>query len=433
MASTRLERALFDRLVDDPDRDGGLDEQARAAEPANFLRHGGSLSATKLADGLLDPKLVLSWLVTNLGASSGLVGLLVPIREAGALLPQLITAPRIHAMARRKWAWAGGSLVQGLAAAGIAITGLTLDGDAAGITICVLLAVLALARSVCSVSHKDVLGKTVGSSRRGSVTGFASSAASAGVVIFALILLIGVFDRYAVVIAALLLAAAGWLLAAAFFATIEEEPTPREHGGTPWGQLALLREDPQLVRMIVVRGLLTATALAPPYLVLLGSKDAEDLANLGGLVLASSAASLLSSYVWGRLSDHSSRAVLERSGTSAAIALAAALGLYAAGVATEPWAMPVALFGLMISYHGVRVGRSTYLVDMAPEDQRPAYTAVANTVIGIVLLAVGALGAAFAAIGAAATIGVFAAMCVAAAVIARGLDEVEVLADAGTE
>ncbi|QWC86147.1 hypothetical protein KLP28_05375 [Nocardioidaceae bacterium] len=428
MSSGRLERALFDRLVEDPDRDGGLDETARAAEPANFLRHGGSLASTKLADGLLDPKLVLSWLVTNLGASGVLVGLLVPIREAGALLPQLVTAPRIHAMARRKWAWAGGSFVQGLAAVGIAVAALTLEGDAAGVAICVLLGVLAIARSVCSVSHKDVLGKTVGSSRRGSVTGFASSVASAGVVVFAIVLLVGTLDRFAVVVVALVLAAAGWLFAAAFFATITEEPTPREHGGTPWGQLRLLRQDPQLVRMIVVRGLLTATALAPPYLVLLGSSDAEDLANLGGLVLASAAASLLSSYVWGRLSDHSSRAVLERSGLAAAVALVAALALQAAGLATTVWAMPVALFGLMISYHGVRVGRSTYLVDMAPEDQRPAYTAVANTVIGVILLVVGALGAAFAAIGAAATIGIFAGMCVLAAVLSRGLDEVEVLA-----
>ena len=431
MAPTRFEQALFDRLVDDPDRDGGLSEQARTAEPANFLRHGGSLSSTKLADGLLDPKLVLSWLVTNLGASGVIVGLLVPIREAGALLPQLVTAPRIQTMARRKWAWAGGSAVQGLAAAGIAVAGLTMEGDAAGITICVLLAILALARSVCSVSYKDVLGKTVGSSRRGSVTGFASSVASVGVVVFAVVLLVGVFDRYTVVIAALLLAAAGWLFAGAFFATVEEEPTPREHSGTPWGQLSLLREDPQLVRMIAVRGLLTATALAPPYLVLLGSEGTDTLANLGGLVLASAAASLVSSYVWGRLSDHSSRAVLERSGIAAAIALGIALALDAAGLATTVWAMPVVLFGLMISYHGVRVGRSTYLVDMAPEDKRPEYTAVANTVIGVVLLGVGLLGAAFAAIGAAATIAVFAGMCVLAAVLSRGLAEVEVLAEAG--
>ena len=429
MAATRLERALFDRLVDDPERDGGLTGPAREAEPANYLRHGGSLASTKLADGLLDPKLVLSWLVTNLGASGVIVGLLVPIREAGALLPQLITAPRIQTMARRKWAWAGGSAVQGAAAAGIAVTGLTMEGDAAGVVICVLLAVLALARSVCSVSYKDVLGKTVGSSRRGSVTGFASSTASIGVVVFALVLLFGLFDRFTVVIVALLLAAAGWLFAAAFFATVREEPTPREHSGTPWGQLALLREDPQLVRMIIVRGLLTATALAPPYLVLLGSEGTDTLANLGGLVLASAAASLVSSYVWGRLSDRSSRAVLERSGIAAAIALAIALALDAAGLATTVWAMPVVLFGLMISYHGVRVGRSTYLVDMAPEDKRPEYTAVANTVIGVVLLGVGLLGAAFAAIGAAATIAVFAVMCVLAALLSRGLDEVELLAE----
>ena len=64
-----------------------IPDAACAEEPRNRLVHLVSLSATKLADGLIDPKLVLSWLITALGAPAALAGLLVPVREAGALLP----------------------------------------------------------------------------------------------------------------------------------------------------------------------------------------------------------------------------------------------------------------------------------------------------------------------------------------------------------
>lgn len=96
---TSFADAIFTRLTGGSDDDGGLDEHALDHEAGSFTRHVGALSSTKLADGLLDPKLVLSWLVNGLGASSVLTGLLVPIREAGSLLPQLVIAPRIHALA----------------------------------------------------------------------------------------------------------------------------------------------------------------------------------------------------------------------------------------------------------------------------------------------------------------------------------------------
>ena len=47
------------------------------------------------------------------------------------------------------------------------------------------------------------------------------------------------------------------------------------------------------------------------------------------------------------------------------------------------------LFGLMIAYQGVRLGRATHLVDMADKDTRAAYTALSNTIIGLLLLAGG--------------------------------------------
>ena len=163
--STELEDRAFERLAD-TGSDGGLSAAQAAAEPGNFLRHAVSLSMTKSADGLIDPKLVLAWLLGALGAPAFWIGLLVPVREAGALLPQLFTAERIHALTRRKGVWAAGSAVQGLAAAGIGVAGLALDGAVAGAVVVTLLAVLALARSVCSVLCEATRTSSAGPSAR---------------------------------------------------------------------------------------------------------------------------------------------------------------------------------------------------------------------------------------------------------------------------
>ncbi len=425
MTTASFEETLFEALTDDTGGDGGLSEMQARHEPGNFLRHALSLSMTKVADGLIDPKLVLSWLLTHLGASAIFVGLLVPIREAGALLPQLLTAPRVQAMARRKWAWVAGSIGQGAAAAGIVLAGLTLSGAAAGAVICALLMVLAVSRSLCSVSYQDVLGKTVGQSRRGAATGLASSLGAGAVVVFALVLMAGLVDRGVLVLVAIGVAAILWFGAGAFFSTLVEEPVAGDVGTPVLGQLKLLHTDPQLRRFIWVRGLLTATALAPPYLVLLGTQAGQGTFDrLGAMVLASSAASFLSSWIWGRTADRSSRMVLMFSGLVGALALLTAVLLDLAGLSGTIWALPLVLFVLMIAYHGVRQGRVIYLVDMAPEDRRPAYTAVSNTVIGVVLLGSGIFGALASLAGIKVTLVIFAAMSLAATGVAKGLDEI---------
>ena len=402
----------------------GSSDKLQASEGRNGLRHIASLSMTKIADGLIDPKLVLAWLLTTLGAPAVYAGALVPIREAGALLPQMLLAKVVQSMTRRKWAWVLGSAGQGISAGAIVWVALNLEGVTAGLAICLALGVLALCRAACSVSYKDILGKTVGKSRRGAVTGLAGSVSSVGVLIFAALLLSGLAQSRAAVVAAIALAACLWGAAALLFSTLKEEPSSKED--TKATDFSVLAKNPLLWRFIITRGLLVSTALAPPYLVVLAGQAGQDrLAQLGALVLASALASFLSSYVWGRLSDRSSRRVLMLTGVVGAVAMITAVALWAIGLAREVWAMPAVLFVLMIAYHGVRQGRSTYLVDMAPPDQRAAYAAVSNTVIGGLLLIAGVLGGGAALIGPQATLMLFAAMAVAAAVVGYGLPEVE--------
>ncbi|WP_425072867.1 MFS transporter [Sagittula sp. S175] len=397
-------------------------EDAPEVEARNGLRHMLSLSMNKVADGLIDPKLVLSWLANALGVPAAVVSSFVPIREAGALLPQILLAGRVEALRHRKWAWVTSVVGQGIGAALIALAALTLDGMAAGLAIAAALALLAISRSLGSVSYKDILGKTVAKTRRGAVTGVAGSVASFAVLVFALVLIFGTGQAQGPVVIAIGLAAVLWLGAGAVFSTLEEkasDPDPE----APGIDLTPLKTDPQFRQFIYARGALTVTALAPPYFVLLGGGQ-DALSGLGALLLASSAAAFVSSYVWGRLSDRSSRLVLALSGFVAAGFMALAVVLEVMGLASG-YVIPVVLFGLMVAYHGVRQGRSIYLVDMSPEDARSSYAALANTLIGVLLLAVGALGGVLSAFGPVVALSGFAALSVCGGLLALGLDEVE--------
>ena len=410
-----------------------IPEEVNQYQPRNFLTHAISLAATKSGDGLADSKLVLAWLLGAIGAPMMIVGLLVPVREALSLLPQLFIADRVRVLSKRKWAWVAGSAAQGLCVLAMAVVGTTLDGPAGGWTILSLLAVFALARSICSVSYKDVLGKTVSKRTRGAATGTAGTIAATVVLIFGVALSIGIVPLTITSIClALAVAGALWIGAACLFATIAEPPGATEGGANgqhrSLAQVGLLARDPQLVRFIVVRALLISTAIAPPFLLALaGAQSSSNLGELGLYVISASTASIASTYVWGRFADRSSRIVLVLAAAIAAAVLvsAGALSLAAASPELVHGAMPLLFFILMIAYQGVRLGRSTHIVDMTDPERRAAYTALSNTIIGILLLASGGFGLLVEVAGTEALMVLFAIMCLTASIIALGLEEVQ--------
>ncbi|MCM5569700.1 hypothetical protein M6I34_04185 [Burkholderiaceae bacterium FT117] len=414
-----------------------IPDAACREQPRNFLTHVASLAATKTADGLADPKLVLAWLLGAVGAPAFMTGLLVPIREAGALLPQLVIAASIRALPIRKRVWAIGSVVQGIAAIGVGLAALLLEGAAAGWTMLALLAALALARSACSIAHKDVLGKTVSKSTRGTVTGTAGTASAILLLGFGVLLGTGLLERSVGVIAgALFVAGLLWIGGALLFASLAEAPGATEGGGNPLAvavaQFGLLRDDPQLARFVTIRCLLLATTLAPPFLVAMEARNiGAQAVGLGAFVIASALAAIASSYVWGRLSDVSSRRVIVSAGLIGTVALLASAAV-GAGLGrpigldvASPLALPALVFALAIAEQGVRLGRTTHVVDMAGQSRRAAYTALSNTITGVLTLGAGVFGLLAQAVGEIAVLLVFAAMAALAVWLAKGLEEVQ--------
>lgn len=399
-------------------------------EARNGLIHTLSLVLTKAADALIDPKLVLSWLLTALGAPGVAIGALVPVRESGSLLPQLALAHQVETMAQRKRIWALGAAVQGFAAFGMAASVMLLEGAAAGYSVLACVAVFAIGRAAASVSFKDVLARTITKGRRGAVTGFAGGLAAIFAFAFGLTMALGVFDvAIPVLAAAITIGGAAFLLAALLFLRLDEPENAGSHEDAD-GLAALikpLREDPQLQIFIAARAGLTVTALAPPFIIMLSSASGDNaLDQLGPMVMASTAAAFLSSYLWGRLSDRSSRQTLMAAGGLAAVVLLVVgiVGLTSSGLGGA-WGAGLAIFAAQIAYEGVRAGRKLHLTDMAEDDFRARYTALSNTLIGVALMAGGLFGLAADYFGPAPLLIVFAGISVIGALIASRLDEVQ--------
>ena len=436
--TTRLER-LYDLISGDEDARVCKDIPAEscADQPRNFFAYLGANTVNKVADELSSAKLVLPWMLGALGAPAAFTGFLVPIREAGVLLPQMLVAAYVRRLRRRQPVWLLGGALSALALFGMAGVVATLDGVAAGWALVVLLIVFSLARGLCSVSAKDVLGKTVSKSRRGRLMGW--SAAAGG----ALTLLLGAWLGGSALgdagrdVFVLLLVAAGclWLIALLLFAGIRELPGATEGGGNALqvalSHLRMLRHDALLRRFVSARIALLAVALAPPFYVLLAQqRGAGDAAGLGMLVVASGLAAALSSPFWGVLGDRSSRTVMALGAAGAGVlglaVSAAALTGHAA--LSHGWVHAAVYMLLIIMHSGVRLGRKVYLVDMADADNRAAYVAVSNSAVGVAMLVAGLIGLLGDWLGIAVLLGLLAVAALAAAAMALRLPEVS---DAG--
>ena len=420
---------VYEFLVEDEDARVCKDipESACNEQPRAFTAQLTAQTLTKIGDALTSSRLVLAWMLSAIGSPAIYIAMLVPLRESLSLLPQLFIAQFIREHAIRKWFWVGGSIGQALALLAMVPAILLLPGPVAAPVIVALLAVFSLSRGVCSVAAKDVLGKTVSKSRRGRLTGLAASAAgfvSIGVAVVIWLAPAGNGDTDTGLFAII-------LLAALVYATIPEVPGATEGGGNAITEalksLSLLRSDRQLRDFVLARMLLVATAFAIPYIVVMIQQSGSGaVTGLAALLLAEGAAGLLSGPFWGRWSDRASQHVMAAAAALSGIFIAASLVI-------DTWfpdwmgavAGAVLVFGAAVAHQGARVGRKTYLVDMAGAENRAQYTAVSNTVMGLFLLSGGALGILDAAMGTSAVLLLLLVIAVAATLRCARLPSVD--------
>ncbi len=194
--------------------------------PRNYVLNVLNGAASKLAEQVASAKLVLPWLLGALGAPALFVGLLLPLRQTGTLLPQLAVAGYIRRYPVRKWFWVVSAMVQVLMLLAMVAAALMLPPAAAGAGIVGGLLVFSMARGVGSVAFQDVTGKTIPKGRRGRM--LAARGMIGGLLTVAVGLAIKfAFDEEAALRPSLVLLFGGavlWLIAGLAFAGMTESP-----------------------------------------------------------------------------------------------------------------------------------------------------------------------------------------------------------------
>ncbi|MCK0189211.1 MFS transporter [Arenibacter sp. F20364] len=411
-----------------------IDESACQYTPKNYFLLMLSNIFTKLGDTLSNPKTVLAWVMSYVSAPVYLISFIVPIRESGSMLPQLAIASYIRTKEKRKWVYVIGSLLQFVSMAAIGFVTLYTQGSLAGWLIILFLVTFSLSRGLCSVASKDVLGKTIPKTRRGKLKGY--TVAVSGI----LVLLAGLYMIYQSKSDAgitfysytIFFASAMWLISALIYLGIREFPGETSGGKNGWKEalerMDLVRSDRNFRRFIIARSLLLCSALTAPFYVLLAQTNAGKGGYLLGLfIIANGLASIISAPVWGRMADLSSKNVMVIAATIAAL-----LGIvmfilvsYVPIAKNAYWLYPVAFFILGIAHSGVRLGRKTYIVDMAGGNKRTDYVAVSNTIIGLILLITGGISAVAATISTEGIILVLSLFGIAGAYVSYQLPNVE--------
>jgi MFS family permease len=167
----------------------------------------------------------------------------------------------------------------------------------------------------------------------------------------------------------------------------------QESSQNPFKLLKLVVENKALMHLVISRSLALHAALVSPYFIALStSPDQQNsVQTIALFLMASALAALSSGYIWGVLSDKSAKRCIQL----ALILSCAACGVFYLCLDIASLGLNAFLFFLLsVGHAGIRVGRKTYILDIAEGDKRSQFVASANTLVGIVLLVTGAIYAA---------------------------------------
>ncbi|MFK7909046.1 MAG: MFS transporter [Akkermansiaceae bacterium] len=386
-------------------------------------------TCTRIGDVLTNPKTVLTWLLSQLGTSGFVIGMLVPIRESGSMLPQLFISSWVKRAGRRKWVFVGGAIAQALCVATMGLAALLLQATAAGIVILISVAAFSISRAFCSISSKDVLGRAIPKGFRGRVSGVSSTLSGLISAVAACVLILYREHETASLLAWIVLGAAVlWILGAGTYSLVFE-PLPEKKAESKSvtadmrKRIALVVNDPLFRRFIIARGFLLGSALASPLLVVLSQTKEGTLMSLVGFLIAAALATSASSFLWGAMADKASHKAMAFGGLGCAFigVIAICIANWLPELSRQFWLWPVIFFLFNLSYTGVRMGRKVWVVDAVDGDKRTDYVSASNTLIALMIIAMGLIASPLQSVSPLIPLGVYSVLCFVGTIIALGL------------
>lgn len=378
----------------------------------------------------MNAKVTLPWLITAIGAPASLVPLLVPLRESGSLIPQVFFSPWVQTFSLRKHVWIAGAIGQAACIAAMGLLILTQQGLAAGLALIALVALFSVAKSLTSLSSKDVIAKTIDKDWRGKLGGFSDGVSGIATLAGSIILVTQNTTgyninqcAYAYFIASVLL-----LISTAMYYRIDEPSDTSTQNDTDslQSRIKTCLSSATFRQFLCTRVCLLSSPLAAPFLVMMGSSDKESaFQTLGGFLLANAIANIVAGPIWGYAADLSSRKVMMLASLSSALVCISAAIIAYLELGGAAWIFPSLFLLLTVAHQGIRIGRQTYVINMAEGNQRTEYVAISNSLIGFALLACSGIGLLLLVVPIGLVVAMLSALAMFAILMAYRLPEVE--------
>lgn len=359
----------------------------------NYVAHliGGGFLFIALQFG--STRLVVPWIGVHLGVAYLFVAAILPVTQFGVVSGQLGGAPLLVRTRRRKRAVvATGSMLAIALAVVFLATNDTTAPEAAAVVMLVCMLVFGLCHGAFNVGYDDLLAKTIVLQRRARLVADRAALGGAVTLLLALVVLRlpevhGTHDDI------LWFAVAGWLGVILAYATLREPDSKPLTEPITWKEslhgLGLIAVYPWYRRLLLANLLLLSVELAIPfYSIHAATLNDPTAQNVTIFVLASSAGVLIGGLLWARFSI--------RLRIVAGALLAAFAGVLAFVVENlEHWQVPYFYAGLFVlltlGEQGSIQGRMTFLVNQAPDHDRPILVATSNTSTWMVGIGVSAL------------------------------------------
>lgn len=361
---------------------------------AIFIWHGIFLSLTM---SMIDFNTVFPAMITDLVGSKIIFGILYSLMLGIPYLFSLLFGHFLSTYRYRRKFLLIGIYLRGLAFLGMAGFMLFFGERAPWLVVgsfFVWILVFSLSGGLAGISYEDIFGKLVPKGERGklyAVKQFASSlAAFGGGWIIARVFSVSSLPfpkNYALVLG---IGFIGLVIASIAFWFIKEPPSPVTEDVRPsLASLlrrvpAILRENPEFFRFIVVENLSSFSLMVMPFYMIF-AKDRFHVSDvyIGRYFLFQVGGTIISNLLWGWLSGRFNSKKVVRF----CLLLGGLIPLVALGIAHLGANLFVIVFLLVgFVFSGRRVGFEPYLLDIIPADNRPIYLGIRGTLNVLVVL-----------------------------------------------
>lgn len=344
----------------------------------------------------VDAGTIVAALVNSLTGSAFAVGAAAAIARYGWLFPQLFVAYGAQRRPRRLLYYSVGAFGRVACLAAICVLLFAVPRDlpqAAILGFFVLWTLYAFVSGIVAVPYNDIVARAIPSAQRSRLLAwrFFGGGLLALAVAAAASRLLGAAAFPADYALVLLLGLALLLISALCFLSAGEQDAPpaREitDGFTDFLRrgVSIFRHDRCFRLFVQARWLDGAATMALPFYVVEATKSGAPPSAVAVLLAAQTAGALLSNPLWGWWGDRlGKRELLQAVAVLGALPPLLTLFLIASGIAgttaTLPWfTMVFALLGA--AGNGGTIAQLGYLMEISPDDERPAYSGYFNAIV----------------------------------------------------